>query len=53
MIDKRASDKSRRLELSGFVFLTVILAPVVAVAIVAGYGLLIWTYQLIQGPPTF
>jgi nitrate reductase NapE len=34
-----------------FLFLTVVLAPVLAVAIVGGYGFLIWMYQLIAGPP--
>lgn len=34
-----------------FVFLTVILAPMIAVAVVGSYGLLIWLYQLFMGPP--
>ena len=34
-----------------FVFLTVVLAPMVAVAVVGTYGLLIWLYQVFQGPP--
>lgn len=38
-------------ELKGFVFLSVVLAPLVAVATVAGYGLLVWMYQLLAGPP--
>jgi len=53
MVEKSIADNSKRRELSGFLFLTVILAPLVAVAVVAGYGFLIWTYQLIQGPPTY
>ena len=42
---------SRAQELSLFLLLTVVLAPVLAVAIVGGYGFLVWMYQLIAGPP--
>jgi len=41
----------RRRELLAFLFLTVVLAPVLAVAIVGGYGFLIWISQMIYGPP--
>ena len=34
-----------------FIFLTVVLAPLVAVAVVGSYGLLIWLYQMFMGPP--
>lgn len=34
-----------------FLFLTVVLAPMIAVALVGTYGLIIWLYQMIQGPP--
>jgi periplasmic nitrate reductase NapE len=34
-----------------FIFLTVVLAPMVAVAVVGSYGLLIWLYQMFMGPP--
>ena len=36
-----------------WVFLTVVLAPVLAVAIVGGYGLAVWIYQIFVGPPTY
>ena len=42
----------RRLELLVFLFLTVVLAPVLAVAIVGGYGFAVWMHQLVSGPPT-
>ena len=32
-------------------FLFIILAPVISVALVGGYGFLTWMYQLIVGPP--
>jgi len=41
----------RRGEWLTFLFLTVILAPVIAVAVVGGYGFLIWIYQMFMGPP--
>jgi periplasmic nitrate reductase NapE len=41
----------RRRELLAFLFLTVFLAPMLAVAIVGGYGFLIWIFQIIYGPP--
>lgn len=42
---------TRRQEAAVFVLLAVVLAPVLAVAIVGGYGFLIWMYQLVSGPP--
>ena len=45
------SDDSRSRETRVFLFLTVVLAPMIAVALVGSYGLLIWLYQMIQGPP--
>ena len=41
----------KKRELHAFLFLTVIMAPLMAVAIVGGYGLTIWLYQLMAGPP--
>jgi len=43
---------SRAEELRSFLFLTVVMAPVVTVLIVAGYGFLVWMIQLVNGPPT-
>ena len=42
---------TRRVELRSFLFFTVVMAPVLAVAVVGGYGFLVWMYQLIAGPP--
>jgi nitrate reductase NapE len=36
-----------------WVFLTVVMAPVLAVMVVGGYGFLVWMYQLFTGPPTY
>ena len=38
-------------ELLTFLLLTVVLAPVVSVAVVGGYGFIVWMSQLILGPP--
>ncbi len=38
-------------EIKGFLFLTIFLAPAVAVMLVGGYGFTIWMSQLIAGPP--
>ncbi len=42
---------TRTEERRSFLFLTVVMAPVLAVAIVGGYGFAVWMYQLIAGPP--
>ena len=34
-----------------FLLLTVVLAPVLAVMVVGGYGFVVWMYQLVAGPP--
>ncbi len=47
-----ADTASERAELKAFLFLTVVLAPVLAGAIVATYGFAIWVYQMFAGPPT-
>ncbi len=42
---------TRTREIRVFVFLTAILAPALVVVIVGGYGLAIWLYQMLAGPP--
>ncbi|MCV6824801.1 MULTISPECIES: periplasmic nitrate reductase, NapE protein [Halocynthiibacter] len=43
---------SKKDERTAFIFLAVFLAPILAVAIVGGYGFMIWMSQIISGPPT-
>jgi nitrate reductase NapE len=43
--------RRRRMEAIAFVFLTLVLVPGLAVATVGGYGLTVWIYQMIAGPP--
>lgn len=45
-------EATKRNELKVFLFLTVVLWPIMAVAIVGTYGLIVWLYQMIAGPPT-
>jgi periplasmic nitrate reductase NapE len=42
----------KKSELRAFLFLTVVMAPVLAGVIVATYGLAVWIYQMFAGPPT-
>jgi len=41
----------RKQELIVFFLLTLVMAPVLAVATVGGYGLGVWVYQMLAGPP--
>ena len=41
----------KRRELRAFLFLTIVLAPVLSVVIVGGFGFVVWMYQLMAGPP--
>lgn len=40
---------TRQEEWRSFLFFTVFMAPLLAVAVVGGYGFLIWMYQLFTG----
>lgn len=39
-------------EFKAFLFLTVVMAPVLAAVIIGTYGLMVWIYQMFMGPPT-
>jgi periplasmic nitrate reductase NapE len=49
-MDPNTSSKGQ--ELKAFLFLTAVMVPALAVAIVGTYGLVIWIYQVFAGPPT-
>ncbi len=49
--DDAATPPTRKQELLTFLFLTIVLPPVLAVMLVGGYGFLIWIVQIIVGPP--
>jgi len=42
---------TRTEELRSFLFFTVVMAPLLAVVGVGGFGFLVWMYQLVAGPP--
>jgi periplasmic nitrate reductase NapE len=49
---KEAAQYTKSQELRSFLFLTVVMAPAVTVIFIAGYGFIVWMYQIIAGPPT-
>ncbi|PXX90298.1 periplasmic nitrate reductase, NapE protein [Marinobacter vulgaris] len=53
MDDQTASSQEHRkkYELRLFVFLIVFLFPILSVAIVGGYGFIVWMSQILMGPP--
>ncbi|HEY0824339.1 MAG TPA: periplasmic nitrate reductase, NapE protein [Ramlibacter sp.] len=47
-------DRQRKTEeFRTWFFLTVVMAPVLAVLIVAAYGFVVWITQMVIGPPTY
>ncbi|WP_445600197.1 periplasmic nitrate reductase, NapE protein [Azospirillum sp. A39] len=50
-VDEHGGPVAKRRELLAFLFLSVLIWPFVAVAVVGGYGFLVWMYQLVVGPP--
>lgn len=47
-----APDPQRKKEeLRSFIFLTAVMVPVLSVAVVGGYGFIVWMIQLVAGPP--
>jgi periplasmic nitrate reductase NapE len=45
-------DQRKKEEFRTWLFLALVLAPVLAVLTVSGFGFVVWFYQLIAGPPT-
>jgi nitrate reductase NapE len=50
-MEEGRSAQSKAAELRAFLALSVVMAPVLAVIIVSGYGFLVWMVQLVAGPP--
>ncbi|OUS25953.1 periplasmic nitrate reductase, NapE protein [Thalassotalea sp. 42_200_T64] len=48
---KDSPEISKKDEQTSFIFLTVFLAPILAVMIVGGLGFSIWISQILMGPP--
>jgi nitrate reductase NapE len=49
--DPPARSRRRRMEIFAFLFLTAVVMPALAVATVGSYGLAVWVYQMVNGPP--
>jgi nitrate reductase NapE len=49
--DRSGRPRRRRMEIFAFLFLTAVLLPAFAVATVGSYGLAVWVYQMLVGPP--
>ena len=47
---EREAQKSS--ELRAFLFLTIVMAPIIAGVVIGTYGLAVWIYQMFMGPPT-
>ena len=43
----------RSVEWRVFLFITMVLFPVLSVLIVGGWGLLVWITQMLSGPPSY
>ena len=46
-----APGQRKREEWRSFVFLAIVMAPLLSGLLIAGYGFLIWFTQLVMGPP--
>lgn len=49
--DQHEAIGTPRSELVAFLTLAIVIWPAIAVAVVGGYGFLVWMVQLIYGPP--
>lgn len=48
-MDDHQPPATRAEEIKVFVFFAIVLAPILAIAIVGGYGFFVWMYQLLTG----
>lgn len=51
-LNANTGQPSKRRELTLFLFITVVLFPLLSVMIVGGYGFGVWIWQMFNGPPT-
>ena len=47
----KAMARRRKMEIFAFVLLTLVLMPTLAIGTVGGFGLTVWIYQMVTGPP--
>lgn len=50
-MSERDEKLNKKYELRVFLFLTVVLFPVLSIALMGGYGFIIWMSQIVFGPP--
>ena len=50
--DSSSTEDGKKQELKAFLFITILLFPILSVMVVGGYGFLVWISQMIFGPPT-
>lgn len=48
-MDEASAPSTKQEEWRSFLFLAFIMAPVLAVLVVGGYGFLVWMFQLLTG----
>jgi nitrate reductase NapE len=46
------NEQRQAAERKAFVFLSVVMAPMLAAIVIGSYGLAVWIYQMFAGPPT-
>ena len=50
-VDTRVMSHQRRMEIYAFLIVTAVLMPALTIATVGTWGLTVWIYQMINGPP--
>ncbi|WP_235973136.1 periplasmic nitrate reductase, NapE protein [Luteimonas sp. MC1895] len=50
-MEANTGQSGKRRELILFLFITVVLFPILSVMIVGGYGFAVWIFQMFTGPP--
>jgi nitrate reductase NapE len=51
MLRELFATRRARMEIFAFLLVTAVLIPGIAVATVGTYGLVVWVYQMVTGPP--
>lgn len=49
--DNRGRLRRRRMEIFAFLFLMGVMMPALSVGVVGSYGLAVWIYHMVVGPP--
>lgn len=51
-MERQDAGKGKSTERLAFLLLTAVVFPLLAVMLVAGYGFIVWIWQMFAGPPT-